>query len=65
MSGGFDAWGQTRRKLVWELGKLDYRVDTLDLVYAEDEELPLPPVSLLDVMGIEYELMVSRCAITS
>ena len=57
MSGGFDEWGQTRRKLVWELGKLDYRVDTLDLVYAEDDELPLPPVSLLDVMSIEYELM--------
>ena len=56
LAGGMDSWGKGRRALVWELGKLDYRADTLDLVLPEDD-IALPPVSLLDVMGIEYELL--------
>jgi error-prone DNA polymerase len=56
LAGGMDAWGKTRRSLVWELGKLDYRPDTLPLDLPEDT-LNLPPVSLLDVMGLEYELL--------
>ena len=56
LAGGFDVFGKTRRARVWELGKLDYRPDTLEFVYAEDD-LPLPPVSLHEVMGIEYEML--------
>lgn len=56
LSGGFDRWNPRRRELVWELGKLDYRPGTLDLVYGEDD-LTLPKVSLFEVMGIEFEMM--------
>jgi len=56
LAGGMDGWGKTRRSLVWELGKLDYRPDTLPLDLPEDT-LDLPPVSLLEVMGIEYGLL--------
>lgn len=54
--GGFDTSGKKRRALVWALGKLDYRPDTLELVVEEDD-LSLPPVTLREVMGVEYELM--------
>lgn len=58
LSGAFNMLTKKRpRHLLWELGKLDYRPDTLDLVYQEDDALTLPPVSLREVMGIEYELM--------
>jgi error-prone DNA polymerase len=56
LGGAMDAWGRTRRALLWELGKLDYRPDTLPLHLAEDT-IEFPPVSLLEVMGIEYELL--------
>lgn len=51
-----DVCGKTRRSLVWELGKLDYRPDTLALDLPE-EVLHLLSVSLLDVMSIQYELL--------
>ena len=56
LAGGFDAWKKPRRALVWELGKLDYRPDTLDLVY-EAGDVPLPAVSPQDIMGVEYEML--------
>jgi error-prone DNA polymerase len=56
LAGGMDQWGKKRRNLVWELGTLDYRPDTLDLVYAEDE-LRFPEVSRQAALGLEYEML--------
>lgn len=56
LAGGMDTWGKTHRSLVWELGKLDYRPNTLALDLPEDT-LDLPAVSTLEVMGIEYDLL--------
>jgi error-prone DNA polymerase len=54
--GGMDSWQQTRRKLIWKLGTLDYRPDTFPLV-VEDDDLQFPAVSLLEVIGIEYGML--------
>jgi error-prone DNA polymerase len=56
LAGAMDTWGKTRRKLIWELGKLSYRENELDLVFPEDE-LQFPAVSPLEVMGIEYDML--------
>jgi error-prone DNA polymerase len=56
LAGAMDGWKKTRRKLIWELGKLDYRADTLDLTYTEDE-VSFPAVSPLEVIGIEYAML--------
>ncbi len=56
LSGALEEFGKTRRSLVWELGKLDYRPDTLSLDLPEDT-LQFPSVSIQEVMGLEYELM--------
>ncbi|HEX2618574.1 MAG TPA: error-prone DNA polymerase [Phototrophicaceae bacterium] len=56
LAGAMDGWGKTRRKLIWELGKLSYRENELDLIFPEDE-LQFPAVSPLEVMGIEYDML--------
>ncbi|MBK9745766.1 MAG: error-prone DNA polymerase [Chloroflexi bacterium] len=56
LSGALDAFGPTRRSLVWELGKLDYRPNLLPLDTPEDS-LQFPAVSVQEVMGIEYEIL--------
>jgi len=56
LAGAMDAWGKTRRKLIWELGKLSYREGEFDLVFAEDD-LNFPTVTPFEIMGIEYEMM--------
>jgi len=56
LAGAMDVWGKTRRKLIWELGKLSYREDELNLVFPEDD-VRFPPVSTVDIMGIEYEML--------
>ena len=55
-SGTLDSLGQKRRKLLWELGALDYRENELDL------EIPvlqvkLPTLERLERLGWEYELL--------
>jgi len=56
LAGAMDVWGRTRRKLIWELGKLSYREDELELNFPEDD-VNFPPVSTLEIMGIEYEML--------
>jgi error-prone DNA polymerase len=56
LAGAMDGWGKTRRKLIWELGKLNYDEDALDLVLPEDA-IPFPSVSDAEIMGIEYEML--------
>ena len=56
LAGGMDGWGKLRRTLLWELGKLDMRPDTLPLVLEEDT-LNLTEASPLHVMGIEIEML--------
>lgn len=56
LAGAMDVWGKTRRKLIWELGKLSYREDELELNFPEDD-VSFPPVPTLEIMGIEYEML--------
>jgi len=55
--GSLDAWETPRRKLLWELGKLRYHEEELDLVFAPDDGVELPPVSKAEAMGAEYEVL--------
>lgn len=54
--GAFDAWGIPRRKLLWELGKLRYQIDDLDLVYADDE-VALPRLTAVEQFAFERSLL--------
>ena len=36
LAGAFDGWKIPRRKLLWELGKLHYQVEELDLIFVDD-----------------------------
>ena len=56
LAGAMDGWGRTRRQHIWEMGKLDTRVETLPLVLEEDV-LGFSTVSPLQVMGIEVEML--------
>lgn len=56
LAGAMDGWGHTRRWLVWELGRLEYRAGTLDLDLPPDE-VSFPAVSPLAALGVEYELL--------
>ena len=54
--GAFDWWGIDRRKLLWELGTIDYAPDKLDLEF-ESEPVDLPPLDYLEMRGIEFHLL--------
>jgi error-prone DNA polymerase len=54
LAGVIDSWGMPRRDLLWELGKL--RPDELDLRF-DDEAVELPPLSPMDKMDIEYQVL--------
>ena len=54
-AGACDAWGE-RRRLLWELGDLDYRPDAFDLV-AAPSAVDLPALAVLEQTAWEYELM--------
>ncbi len=54
--GAMDAWQMPRRKLLWELGKLRYHEEELDLVLSDDG-VALPPLSRAEEMGAEYGLL--------
>lgn len=56
LAGTMDEWGLPRRQLVWQLGKLSYREDRLDLHFADDG-LSLPPMSEAEQMLAEQEMM--------
>jgi error-prone DNA polymerase len=54
--GAMDAWQMPRRKLLWDLGKLRYHEEELDLVLSDDS-VALPPLSRAEEMGAEYGLL--------
>ncbi len=54
--GAMDGWGIQRRKLLWELNKLRYQEDELDLVFS-DESVDLPAFTPAEEMGAEYSVL--------
>jgi error-prone DNA polymerase len=64
MVGAMDQWGKPRRKLLWELGKLRYEEEELELVFADactelgrSDGIELPDLSRAERMGIEYGVL--------
>ena len=55
LSGAMDCFGLSRRKLLWELGKLGYE-EELDLVFADDG-VELPPLSRAEEVAAEYRVL--------
>ncbi len=56
LTGACDAWKIPRRKLLWELGKLRYQVDALDLNFADDG-VTLLELSAAEKFGLERSLL--------
>ena len=56
LAGAMDGWAVARRRLLWELGKLRYHEEELDLVLPDDG-LELPPLSQAEAMAAEYDLL--------
>jgi error-prone DNA polymerase len=56
MAGAFDRWQIPRRKLLWELGKLRYQVEELDLIFPDDGVI-LPELSEGDKQVLERSLL--------
>jgi len=56
MVGAMDYWGKPRRQLLWELGKLRYEEEELDLVF-HDDGAKLPGLSKAEKIGIEYSVL--------
>ena len=56
MAGAMDAWGISRRQLVWELGQLSYQEDELDLVF-HAENIPLPALTEAEAMMVEHSVL--------
>ena len=56
MVGAMDQWGKARRQLLWELGKLRYEEEELDLVMPDDG-VELRALSRREKMGIEYSIL--------
>jgi error-prone DNA polymerase len=52
--GAMDEWGE-RRQLIWRLGQLDYRPDTLELVYP-DAKINLPKMSEGEALSVEFQM---------
>jgi error-prone DNA polymerase len=64
MVGAMDCWGKPRRQLVWDLGKLRYEEQELDLVFTDactelgrSDGVRFPDLSKAERMGIEYSLL--------
>lgn len=55
-AGAMDTWGIEKRALFWELGRVHYQVDELDLDYGEDE-VELPDMTLADSVNMEFQAM--------
>jgi error-prone DNA polymerase len=56
LAGAMDGWGMPRRQLLWQLGRLHYHQEELDLVFP-DEGVALPPLSLAEAMAAEYGML--------
>ena len=55
-AGAMDSWNISRRSLFWELGRVRYVVDELELDFGEDE-VDLPEVSLAETVNMEFQAM--------
>ncbi len=56
MAGGFDAFEQSRRALIWELAQIDERPDTLNFPY-EAEAIPLPESVEMEIIEQEWGIL--------
>ena len=56
LAGAFDGWAIPRRKLLWELGKLRYTAEELDLVFPDDG-VTLPELSTTEKFALEWSLL--------
>jgi error-prone DNA polymerase len=56
LAGAMDGWKIPRRRLLWELGRLRYPIDALDLVFAE-EGVQLPELSAAERFALERQLL--------
>ncbi|CAG0995213.1 hypothetical protein ANRL2_03510, partial [Anaerolineae bacterium] len=54
--GAFCPWGTPRRKLLWQLKSLQYPVEELDLVFAEDT-VELQPLSATERLTLDFDLL--------
>ncbi len=54
--GAMDEWEVPRRKLLWELGRLRYHEQELDLVFPDDG-VELPPLSQAEAMAAEHSVL--------
>jgi error-prone DNA polymerase len=55
-AGAMDGWGILRRQLLWELGKLRYQEEELDLAFSDDG-VELPPLSRAETLADEVEVL--------
>lgn len=55
-AGAMDHWGLPRRRLLWELGKLDYQADQLDLEFPL-ADVSLPPLDPAEAMLWEQQAL--------
>jgi error-prone DNA polymerase len=56
LAGAMDGWQVRRRKLLWELGRLHYHAEELDLVFLDDG-VALPPLSQVEELAAEYGVL--------
>ncbi|MCB0163879.1 MAG: error-prone DNA polymerase [Anaerolineae bacterium] len=56
LAGAFDAWSIPRRKLLWELGQLHYKVEELDFIFATDG-VDLPEPSRVETTTMERSVL--------
>ena len=54
--GAMDTWEIKRRSLLWELGKLQYHEEELDLIFSS-EDVELPPLSRAEALAAEYAVL--------
>jgi error-prone DNA polymerase len=56
MAGAMDDWGTPRRKLLWELGQLQYQEDVLDLIFPSNG-VNLPSLTTAEAMMLEHSVL--------
>jgi error-prone DNA polymerase len=56
LAGAIDGWEVPRRKLLWELGRLRYQEEELDLAFPDDG-VELPPLSRAEALAAEVEVL--------
>ncbi len=56
LAGALDRWQVSRRKLLWELGRIQYTEDELALIYPEDD-IPIHEFTETEKLHWEYEVL--------